>query len=101
MGSVGKASGHRVQFYEDARVLSQPVAAYLAEALTSGGTAAAIACPSHRASIEPQLAAAGLDVDALCAAERLVFIDARLLLESFMDGELPDRERFLKNVTPY
>ena len=67
---------HVVEFYTDDGELADNVAAYLGEAIRSGGAAIAIATAPHRAAFAARLADAGIDVAAAEARGTLVLLDA-------------------------
>src|SRR4051794_27526957 len=89
---------HFVQFFEDSRFLAERVSSFLCEALGAGGTAAAVARPSHLAAIVLQLERAGVDVDEMLANDRLVLADAQIMLDLFMVAGSPDPARFEQTI---
>src|SRR5947209_1598706 len=74
---------HVVQFYEHDPELARAVAGYLAEGLTEGAAAIAIATPDHRLRFAGELAAAGIDVDFVTRERALVMLDAEKTLARF------------------
>ena len=89
---------HAVQFYKDETSLAATVAQFLADGLSAGQPGLVIATPSHSESIVRELAARGLDVDALRTTGELRFFDARKMLASFMVEDMPDPGMFRSNV---
>src|SRR5690242_18345564 len=90
-------SRHRVHFYDDGGMLAHRIAAFLRDALTSGGAAIAVARNDLRVAIERELAGA-CDLGKLVEERRLVLADADAFLATFMVGDRPDRERFRASV---
>ncbi len=85
---------HRVQFYETDAYLAEQVTRFVADGLVLGEPAVIIATPPHRDIFARALAASGVRVDHHCHEGRLVLLDARETLASFMvDGE-PRWDRF-------
>jgi signal transduction histidine kinase len=89
---------HFVQFYEDARFLAERVAAFLKEALATGGAAGAIARPEHLAAICGELEVAGVDVEMVRGQGRLLLADAQVMLDTFMADRSPDPARFVEAI---
>ena len=89
---------HAVQFYKDETSLAGTVAQFLADGLSTGQPGLVIASPSHTQTIVRELAALGLDVDALRTTGELRFFDAQKMLASFMFGGLPDPVLFRSTV---
>ncbi len=87
---------HLVQFYADDGELCRDVARYLADGISAGEPAIAIATAPHRAAITEALAAQGHgDAE---ARGQVVLHDADATLATFLvDGE-PDRDRFFASV---
>src|SRR4051812_16740226 len=75
LGARGEA-GHLVQFYEDDAFLAETVAEFVRDGLAMGQPALVVATPAHRDAFAAQLAARGVDGDALVARGRLTFLDA-------------------------
>jgi signal transduction histidine kinase len=95
--SIG-AHHHAVQFYENEQFLSAAVADFLAEGLGKGGGAIVIATPAHRETFGYRLKAKGLDPQALQGQGKLLWLDARETLATFMAHPTPDRDRFQRSV---
>lgn len=74
---------HIVQFYERDPELARAVAAFLSEALRAGGTALAIATPTHRSAFLAELERLGVDASRAAADGSLVWLDAADTLSSF------------------
>ncbi|MGE5185925.1 MAG: MEDS domain-containing protein [Acidobacteriota bacterium] len=87
---------HLVHFYADDGELCGQVARYLADGISAGEPAIAIATAPHRAQIAAALAARGHgDAE---ARGQLVMHDAETMLARFMVGDQADRERFAASV---
>jgi signal transduction histidine kinase len=95
---IPPAHHHTVQFYENDHFLEAAVANYLVEGLDAGEAAVIIATPAHRDAFTLRLSARGCDPSALALSGRLVILDARETLSSFMMHALPNRTAFLENV---
>jgi signal transduction histidine kinase len=85
---------HSVQFYEDDTFLVAAVVDFLAVGLTTGQPAIVIATEAHRDAFVHGLASEGFDVDAAREAGLLTLLDGRETLAAFMDGDVPDEQRF-------
>ena len=88
-GGIG-AFEHSVQFYEKDEFLYPLVADFIAGGLAAGEPAIVIATEPHREGIAAALRGRGLDL----AVIPVTFLDARETLALFMDGEMPDEQRF-------
>ncbi|WP_175857122.1 ATP-binding protein [Burkholderia anthina] len=96
-GSAPLRADHFVQFYEsDAQRVSE-VARFAADALRAGGSAIVIARADRLAALHERLGtlAASLGGD---ARARIFMSSAQALLDSFMDGDLPDPARFHRSI---
>jgi MEDS: MEthanogen/methylotroph, DcmR Sensory domain len=91
---------HAVRFYRDAEDLSRIVAGFLAEGFVESQPAIVIATPAHRASIDAQLTALGLDPKALQRHHQLFVLDAQQTLDDFMIDGLPNPTRFRNTLVP-
>lgn len=87
--------GHVVQFYTDDASLLDGVSALFADALSIGESAMAVMTDSRRMGLEERLIARGIDVEESRTEGRLSILDAFETLDQFMDGGMPNRERFL------
>ncbi|WP_175908996.1 MULTISPECIES: ATP-binding protein [unclassified Burkholderia] len=88
---------HFVQFYESDAQLVSEVALFAAEALRAGGSAIVIARPDCLAAVHERLRTLDASIgDA--ARERIFMSSAQTLLDSFMDGDLPDPARFRRSI---
>ncbi|XXX81837.1 ATP-binding protein [Sorangium sp. So ce134] len=85
---------HAVQFYESETFLCERVAAFLAEGMDTGQPLLVIATEPHREAFVARLASARPELDALRAEGRVIFLDARETLSTFMVGAMPDPELF-------
>jgi signal transduction histidine kinase len=91
---IGVPHNHAVQFYEGDAFLAASAGAYLAEGLVNGDPAIVIATPSHKRAIMAELRRRGIDWRTAVKDQRLVVLDARDTLATFMSGESPDPNRF-------
>ncbi|AHG87870.1 PAS sensor protein [Gemmatirosa kalamazoonensis] len=93
------APGHRhaVQFYERDDFLARVVSDFVSDGLAAGEPALIIATAAHRAAITRALAATH-DVDALQRRGDLRLLDAQAMLDTFMEGGVPDPARFREVV---
>jgi signal transduction histidine kinase len=92
------AGRHHVQFYEDAGVLADHVAAHLDDGLRAGGAGLAIARASTLELIEARLRERGHDVAELRARGQLVLLDAIEMLDDLLVDAMPDRNQFREHV---
>jgi hypothetical protein len=90
---------HAVRFYRDVESLSSSITRFIVAGVAENQPALIIATPPHRAAILASLAQ-GLDTVALQQAGGLVCRDAEELLDSFMVGDMPDEELFMRRVQP-
>jgi signal transduction histidine kinase len=92
------AHSHGLQFYIDDKYLASTVASSLLRDGLGDDRLLIVATPAHREAVASELRAAGLDLEALQAADRLVFADARSSLDQMMVNGRPDRVRFAELV---
>ncbi|WP_174907506.1 hybrid sensor histidine kinase/response regulator [Burkholderia diffusa] len=88
---------HFVQFYESDAQLVSEVALFAADALRAGGSAIVIARPDCLAAVHERLRTLGAPIGH-AARERIFMSSAQTLLDSFMDGDLPDPARFRRSI---
>lgn len=89
---------HAVQFYGDKESLFTTVAGFLGQGFADGHPSIVIATPPHRQAILQQLKTRAVDVDTAQESGSLIMLDAQKTLDLFMDGEMPDAERFNASV---
>jgi hypothetical protein len=90
---------HAVQFYERPSSLIAQVSRYVVEGLRSTDEAAIVICTAdHLASLESELASAGIDPSIARDQGRYVALDAVDTLRQFMVADRPDRSRFVEVV---
>jgi PAS domain S-box-containing protein len=94
LSSAGDGPAHVVQFYEDDEFLAAAVADFLAAGLAAGQPALAITRAPQREAVLARLDAKGFDVDRARDSGRLTLLDADEMLATFMDGAVPDAQRF-------
>ncbi|RQR80087.1 response regulator [Burkholderia sp. Bp9012] len=88
---------HFVQFYESDAQLVSEVALFAADALRAGGSAIVIARPDCLAAVHERLRTLSAPIGH-AARERIFMSSAQTLLDSFMDGDLPDPARFRRSI---
>jgi len=100
-GSAGEHD-HVVHFYDSDAILLDAAADFVDAALRAGGTGILIATPEHVAQLRRRLAGFGSDLGSGPSwyPGRLVVLDAADTLASFMEGGLPDAQRFRAAVGP-
>src|SRR3954470_10405594 len=91
---AGLEQTHIVQFYDSDSYLVSAVADFLAAGLRVGQPVLVIATPEHREAFAARVRAKGLDLDSAIDTGQLLMLDARDTLSRFMDGSVPDAERF-------
>lgn len=91
---------HFVQFYHQDESLVNSLTTFVAAGLLHGESAIVIATPKHRAALERELQAAGIDASAAAARRRFLSLDAAETLDRFMVNRAPDRKRFFDTVRP-
>ncbi|WP_269507905.1 hybrid sensor histidine kinase/response regulator [Burkholderia sp. IMCC1007] len=96
-GSAPLRADHFVQFYESDEQLVPEVARYVGAALRDGGSAIVIARGDRLAALHERLAAVAASAGG-DARERIFMSSAQALLDSFMDGDLPDPMRFRRSI---
>jgi signal transduction histidine kinase len=89
---------HSVQFYENDHFLAAAIADYLAMGLRAGQVVVAITTTTHRESFMYRLRAKSIDPDAALRSGRIIWLDARETLASFMSHATPKPELFEKEV---
>jgi hypothetical protein len=89
---------HDVQFYDGDESLAATVAAFLIDGIRLGQPCVVIATPEHRQAIQAQLRAAYADQARLVAGRDALWLDARDMLASFMDGDIPNEQRFQEAI---
>lgn len=87
---------HGLQFYNDDDYLASAVVPALIQDGLGDDRLLIVATADHRRAFASAFAEAGLDVGALQADNRLVFVDARAALNEFMVDGRPDRTLFIE-----
>jgi hypothetical protein len=85
---------HCVQFYRDDRGLIKTVSRFVRDGLGAGQPIVIIATAEHRADLTARLLEDGVPRDFFERSGSLWLLDAREVLETFMDGPMPDPDRF-------
>src|SRR5262245_25005306 len=88
---------HVVQFYETDAYLCEAVCRFFADGINNGSPLLMIATPEHLRVVKQRLAEI-FDVDAAISAGRFLTFDARDVLNTFIEDELPNPVRFAVNV---
>lgn len=88
---------HFVQFYDSDEQLVSEVASFSADALRDGGSAIVIARPERLAAVYARLGTLER-ASGSAARDRVFMSSAQALLDSFMDGDLPDPTRFRRSI---
>ena len=99
--SAGIPAEHDVQLYDRDSSLVETVAAHLGAGIAADEGALAIATPEHAAALRERLGGLGHDVEALEAADRLLFADAEETLSAIVGAAgVPSMVRFERAVLP-
>lgn len=88
---------HGVQFYSQDKFLIEELTAYIGSALCAGDAAVVVCTEPHRESLLKGLTP-GVSVPALMEQGRLVILDAREMLGTFMVEGWPNEQRFKEVV---
>ena len=97
-GPQTQSHHHAVKFYSTDESLFATVTAFVAEGLSAGQPGVVIATPAHCQAVLTELARRLIDVPHARRIGDLVCMDAEETLETFMHGDLPDREAFKRHV---
>jgi PAS domain S-box-containing protein len=90
---------HHVRFYEQDDTLVEEVSDFLDVALRAGDVALVIATAAHRAALQRRLGGIGSrEGQPGWYPGELVMLDAQETLDRFMDGAMPDAQRFTEVV---
>ena len=92
-GELG-ACEHVLQVYDDDTAFLDAIEGYALGGLQAAEGVVIIATESHRDGIQQRLAAAGIDVEAAIADDRLVTLSAQDTLDRFMLRGSPDEALF-------
>lgn len=90
--SLGGSFNHTVQFYEDDAYLATAVVEFLSEGLKAGQPLIVVATKPHREAFLAGLSATG--IGAADVLQGLTWLDAADTLATFMNGTVPDEQRF-------
>ena len=90
--------GHDVQFYDSEDFLVREVARFLAEGIRAGQPLIIIATQAHRRQFASRLRELGFDADEYYFGSDAIWLDARDTLNAFMEGGMPNRDRFEATV---
>lgn len=89
---------HAVQFYGDDQSLFATVSRFLSHGLADGHPSIVIATRPHKDAILNHLRARHINVRKARRTGSLIVLDAHRTLDLFMDGDLPDADRFEASV---
>jgi KaiC/GvpD/RAD55 family RecA-like ATPase len=89
---------HAVQFYGDDGHLCSTVAAFLAQGFVDQHPGILIATPAHTITILEELKRRMIDVEQAQKSGHLIVLDAQRTLDLFMDGDIPEAQRFENSV---
>lgn len=89
---------HAVSFYDHDRELIDVLARYVGDGLALGERVVVVATAAHRLALDDALAALGVDPDPARRTGYYVALDAAAMLETFMRGEVPDADLFVRHV---
>jgi|GEM_PF-1956353 len=85
---------HGVQFYSQDKFLLEKLSSYIGSALRGGEAAIVVATEVHREGLNQWLTAQGVDIASLTEQGRLVALDARRTLDTFLSEGWPNESRF-------
>ena len=85
---------HIVQFHEADDVFLDTLEGYVSGALRTGDSAIVIATPAHRRMLEDRLRQSGFNVQAACAQDQFIALDAEETLQVFMENGWPNDDKF-------
>ena len=89
---------HSVQFYRDDESLTKTLSRFVREGLNARQPVVVIATADHRERLMERLVEDGMPRDYFERAGSMWLLDAREVLDEFMDGEMPDPSVFLEVV---
>jgi KaiC/GvpD/RAD55 family RecA-like ATPase len=89
---------HAVQFYGDDGHLCSTVAAFLAQGFVDQHPGILIATPAHTITMLEELKRRMIDVEQAQKSGHLIVLDAQRTLDLFMDGDMPEAQRFENSV---
>src|SRR5215831_5084302 len=89
---------HAVQFYETEEYLCDAVCRFVSSGFRNNNPVVMIATPEHHRAFTARLQAEGFNINEGADAG-FVQVDARDTLAKFMNGDLPDRDRFCETFT--
>jgi hypothetical protein len=92
------SSEHVLQLFDDTESLVASVISYLLEGWKRGDNLLVVARPAHWAMTSAELEAGGCPVSGLLAGGKLVALDAATTLAAFMEGGVPQPEKFRSTV---
>src|SRR5579884_314012 len=91
-------SDHFVQFYESDIALVDAISGFIGAGLDAGENCIVVATQAHRAALEINLQARGLDVAAARQQGQYISLDAAETLSKLMVADSPEPQRFQETV---
>jgi hypothetical protein len=95
---VPRPHQHAVSFYDHDRELVDVLARYVGDGLAVGERVVVVATAAHRLALDDALGVLGLDTDLARRTGYYVALDAAAMLETFMRGDVPDADLFVRHV---
>src|ERR1044071_4796475 len=86
--------GHVACFNGSNNRLAGTVTDYLCDGVARGAGVLVVAKSSRNRALKREMSARGLDPQKATGEGRLMFLDAEQALARFLDGSIPNRERF-------
>lgn len=90
---------HVVQIYENDEALLNLLEGFVTGGISANESVILIATRAHLHTLERRLRLHGLNVDALCASDQYIPLDAAETLSAFMVNDIPDYSLFVKTIT--
>lgn len=90
---------HACHVYKDDARLLETLCGYVGGGLWTGEAAVVIATDAHLERLEEMLRESGLDLAHFRSTDAYIPLSAEVSLRKFMDGDMPDGERFEAFVT--
>src|SRR5436190_4956973 len=89
---------HLVHVYHQDETLITSITSFVTDGLSGGESVIVVATPEHRAVLERELRAAGLDPGEAAAQRRFFSLDAARTLDRLMVNHRPDPMRFFATI---
>jgi len=98
--TTSRTHAHVVHFYDRSNDLIEAVGRYIAEPISTSGSAVVIATPAHRAGLDEWLDRQDLDWESARNEGRYVALDAAETMDRFMVKDRPDAALFRAVLSP-